>query len=199
MVENSTSSNSSSSSSSSSSNTIIINNATVNTVDNNDNAICGQNKTSVNRVCVCDQFSIPSEGGCFRCVAGSFKDGNICHPCSHDLCVSCTSNVSCDACASGYALSEDRKSCIIGVSTETCGAGFYNNGTNCLACPASCFKCKNGTSCDTCAPTYVFNSASLKCEPPSVALCPPNQILIDGVCECNSTSTLQNGACVSCT
>ena len=37
---------------------------------------CGENKTSANGQCVCDNASISLDGGvCFKCVPGSFKQG----------------------------------------------------------------------------------------------------------------------------
>ena len=74
-----------------------------------------ENQVKVEGVCQCDEFSISytDEKGqaiCFKCVDGSFKDGNNCLPCPF-FCLKCTSSASCDKCEQGLEFDPSSNAC----------------------------------------------------------------------------------------
>ncbi len=78
-------------------------------------------------------------------------------------CNACPANATCDGsnftCDDGYLLNSSKTACLP-PSTEICNAGYYNDGLECVACPAGQYTDIEGQrSCKAC-PVGTFNASS---------------------------------------
>ena len=78
-------------------------------------SLCKANEVVLNGKCVCDQWSVRSNGHCYPCPPMSFKEVSLCLPCPNH-CMNCTSQNSCVECIQGFNR-------ISGNCVEKCGDG----------------------------------------------------------------------------
>ncbi len=84
----------------------------------------------INNACQCDSFSILMvDATCFRCIAGSYKDGVLCTPCI-DNCISCTAHSTCLQCDIHYIYNATTNTCQDNNNINTNNTINNNNNNN---------------------------------------------------------------------
>ncbi len=81
---------------------------------------------------------------------------------------------------------------------STCPRFTYYNITSqtCIMCLNNCEICFSFTSCSTCKPGFSYNQTSNTCQ--TDRTCLDNQVLNNGVCQCNTGFVEVNGVCGIC-
>lgn len=101
--------------------------------------------------CVCDEFSVPFENTCFRCLPGSFREQNVCSPCPL-YCLSCTSGQDCSECepnlffdpASAQCIPQQVSCATNQIISPITGLCECDNQSISIS-PSECFTCVDGS------------------------------------------------------
>ena len=144
---------------------------------------------SNNRRCSACGSSMPDcqlcdlKNNCLQCEAGFYQQAfNKCQKCHYSVaqccpnfvsnCLTCRSQVACEACQLGYFLNNQTTACspCAGLFDEHCSActsssclecatGYYLSVGGCVLCNSTipnCFACPNSTTCAQCISPYTF-------------------------------------------
>ncbi len=158
--------------------------------------------------CVCPQFQFVGSDGLCVCIPNYFLyDGKCIRTCplgfvrSGNTCVSGSTAVT--TCPGDQILSDGKCTCagsnyIVNGTCSTCPRSTYYNLTSqtCIMCLTNCEICFSFTSCSTCKPGFSYNQTSNTCQVNRICL--DNQVLKNGVCECNTGFVEINGVCGIC-
>ncbi|KCV67773.1 serine/threonine protein kinase [Fonticula alba] len=146
-----------------------------------------------------------SAGNCTSCPSGQYLQGGACvSDCADGHCATCTgSATTCTGCPSSRYLQGG--SCV-----AACSAGYFLNGSNCLACSSACKTCAgSATACTSCpAGQYLQGSACVTACASTHFQSGSSCLPCDANCKtcsgsagnctgCPSGEYLQGGACVA--
>jgi hypothetical protein len=114
-------------------------------------APCGKNCdicTAKDKCTKCtNPFSSDGKGGC-ECGDGTFNSGDTCENCRVPQCVKCSSADTCDVCAAGWTLGDDKKCYNTNCPAKTF---FSTQKKTCVNCSPLCDVCANEKTCITCS------------------------------------------------
>ncbi|KAM5158784.1 extracellular matrix organizing protein FRAS1 [Callospermophilus lateralis] len=182
------------------------------------------------RVCECQGAQVTCyEPSCPPCPVATLAlqvKGQCCPDCTsvrcHPDCLTCSHSPDhCDLCQDPTQLLQN------GRCVHSCGLGFYQAGSLCLACQPQCSTCSSGLECSSCQPPLLMrrgqcvstcgegfyqdrhscegcHESCARCWGPTekhcVACKDPLQVLRDGSCEnsCGDGFYNRKGTCVAC-